>query len=56
MGKKMLAKCEDIIKSKYPTVKKITVISGVGARDYYRSRGYELSSEYMVKHVDTTSI
>ena len=26
-GKKMLEKCEDIIKSKYPTVKKIAVIS-----------------------------
>jgi elongator complex protein 3 len=26
-GKKMLQKCEDIIKQKYPTVKKIAVIS-----------------------------
>jgi isopentenyl diphosphate isomerase/L-lactate dehydrogenase-like FMN-dependent dehydrogenase len=56
MGKKMLIKCEDIIKSKYPTVKKIAVISGVGARDYYRSRGYELQGEYMVKDIDTMSI
>ncbi len=52
MGKKMLQKCEEIIKWKYPTVKKIAVISWVGAREYYRSRGYELCSEYMVKYID----
>ncbi len=53
MGKKMLQKCEDIIKQKYPSVKKIAVISWVGAREYYLSRGYELSSEYMTKYVDS---
>jgi elongator complex protein 3 len=55
-GKKMLQKCEDIIKQKYPTVKKIAVISWVGAREYYRSRGYELSNEYMVKNIDREDI
>lgn len=52
MGKQMLAKCEEIIKEWYPTVKKIAVISWIGARQYYRSRGYTLSSEYMVKNID----
>lgn len=55
-GKKMLQKCEDILNEKYPIVKKIAVISGVGAREYYRSRGYELKSEYMVKNIDTSNI
>jgi elongator complex protein 3 len=55
-GKKMLQKCEDILNEKYPTVKKIAVISGVWARQYYRMRGYELSSEYMVKNIDRRDI
>jgi elongator complex protein 3 len=52
MGKKMLAKCEDIVREKYKTVKKIAVISWVGARWYYRDRGYELQDEYMIKDID----
>jgi elongator complex protein 3 len=52
MGKKMLAKCEDIVREKYKTVKKIAVISWVGARWYYRDRGYELQDEYMMKEID----
>jgi histone acetyltransferase (RNA polymerase elongator complex component) len=52
MGKKMLAKCEDIVREKYKTVKKIAVISWVGARWYYRDRGYELRDEYMMKEID----
>ncbi len=52
MGKKMLQKCEEIIKQKYPTVNKIAIISWVGAREYYRTRGYKLQSEYMVKNID----
>ena len=30
-------------------MKKITVISGVGTRGYYRKFGYELKATYMVK-------
>jgi elongator complex protein 3 len=52
MGKKMLAKCEDIVREKYRSVKKIAVISWVGARWYYRDRGYELQDEYMMKNID----
>jgi elongator complex protein 3 len=29
--------------------KKISVISGVGVREYYRNLGYELEDNYMVK-------
>ncbi|NRH20635.1 tRNA uridine(34) 5-carboxymethylaminomethyl modification radical SAM/GNAT enzyme Elp3 [Candidatus Gracilibacteria bacterium] len=53
-GKKMLQKCEDICNEKYKSVKKIAVISGIGAREYYRNRGYELKNEYMIKNIDRT--
>jgi elongator complex protein 3 len=33
-------------------VKKISVISGVGVREYYRNLGYELEESYMVKRLD----
>ena len=29
--------------------KKIAVIAGIGTREYYRKRGYELRGTYMVK-------
>ncbi|MBX9809220.1 tRNA uridine(34) 5-carboxymethylaminomethyl modification radical SAM/GNAT enzyme Elp3 [Candidatus Gracilibacteria bacterium] len=51
-GKRMLAKCEEIISQKYSTVEKIAIISGVGAREYYVKRGYSQISEYMVKNID----
>ena len=31
--------------------KKISVISGVGARDYYKKIGYKLEKNYMVKRL-----
>jgi len=30
---------------------KISVISGIGVRDYYRKLGYKLVDNYMVKYV-----
>jgi len=46
-GKKLIKKAEEIAKkNKY---QKISVISGVGVRDYYRKLGYRLEREYMVK-------
>ena len=50
--KKMLKKCEDIINDKYLSVKRLAVISGVWAREYYLRLGYELKSEYMIKNID----
>ena len=32
-------------------IKKISVISGVGVREYYRKLGYELEGSYMVKEL-----
>lgn len=49
-GKKLLVEAEKLAKKAGYT--KISVISGVGVRDYYRKFGYELDGEYMVKTLD----
>ncbi len=47
LGKKLIKKAENIAKKNNKN--KITVISGVGVRGYYRKLGYKLKDEYMVK-------
>ncbi len=47
LGKKLLKKIEEI--SKNNGKNKIVVISGVGAREYYRKFGYKKEGPYMVK-------
>ena len=47
-----MAEAETIVREKYPKIKKIAVISGIGAREYYRKLDYMLEEEYMVKRVD----
>lgn len=47
-GKKLIIAAEKIAQQK--GYKKISVISGVGVRDYYRKLGYRLEKEYMVKY------
>ncbi|MBU0615498.1 MAG: tRNA uridine(34) 5-carboxymethylaminomethyl modification radical SAM/GNAT enzyme Elp3 [Nanoarchaeota archaeon] len=49
LGKKLLLKAEDIAKTYYK--KKMVVISGIGARDYYRKLGYRREGPYMVKQL-----
>ena len=48
-GKKMMAEAEMIVREKYPKIRKIAVISGIGAREYYRKIEYILEEEYMIK-------
>ncbi len=48
-GKKLLAEAERI--SKDYGMERIVVISGLGAREYYRKLGYELEGAYMVKSI-----
>jgi len=50
LGKKLIQMAEKIIKKDF-CIKKIAVISGIGARDYYRKLGYKLKDTYMVKNV-----
>jgi ELP3 family radical SAM enzyme/protein acetyltransferase len=47
IGKKLLEYAENI--AYQHGYQKIAVISGIGVRDYYRKRGYELVGTYMIK-------
>lgn len=49
LGKKLMAKAEDIAKER--GYKRVAVISAIGTREYYKSLGYELMGNYMVKEV-----
>lgn len=48
-GKKLVMEAERVARSKDYTLLK--VISGVGARGYYKSLGYRLSNNYMIKQL-----
>ncbi len=48
IGEKLLEFAEEIAREKYD---RIAVISGVGARDYYRKHGYRRRGNYMVKRI-----
>ena len=47
LGKMLMQKAEEIAKKK--GFKKLSVISGVGVREYYRKLGYKLEGDYMEK-------
>ena len=49
LGKKLMKKAEEIAKKE--RCKKISVISGVGVREYYKNLGYDLENTYMVKYL-----
>ncbi|MCK4453889.1 tRNA uridine(34) 5-carboxymethylaminomethyl modification radical SAM/GNAT enzyme Elp3 [Candidatus Parcubacteria bacterium] len=48
LGKKLIREAEKITKEKFK-LSKITVISGIGVRDFFRKAGYKLKDTYMVK-------
>lgn len=48
-GSRLLAEAEKIAKN--TGQEKLRVISGVGAREYYRKKGFELEGRYMVKRL-----
>ena len=50
LGKKLMKEAEKITKRDFK-LSKIAVISGVGAREYYRKLKYRLENEYMVKKI-----
>jgi elongator complex protein 3 len=47
LGKWLMSEAEKIAKDK--KIKKLSVISGVGVREYYQKLGYHLENTYMVK-------
>jgi elongator complex protein 3 len=50
LGEKLLHEAERITRMEFK-MDKISVLSGVGAREYYRSLGYHLEDSYMVKEL-----
>jgi len=50
LGKQLMLEAERIVK-KETSLKKIAVISGIGAREYYKKLGYRLMEEYMIKSI-----
>ena len=49
LGKKLMKKAEEISKQEH--INKLSVISGVGVRQYYKKLGYKLEDDYMVKRL-----
>ena len=49
-GKQLLSRAEEITRNEY-SLRKIKVISGVGAREYYRKLNYKFEDPYMVKEL-----
>ena len=47
IGKLLIKKAEEITKKN--NIKKLSIISGVGVREYYKNLGYKLEKDYMVK-------
>ena len=50
LGKMLLQKAEEITKEN--KIKKLSIISGIGVREYYKKLGYNLEGFYMVKNVE----
>ncbi len=50
LGKKLILEAEKIVKKEFG-LNKISVISGVGVRNYYRKIGYTLKDTYMIKNL-----
>lgn len=49
LGKRLMLEAEKLAKQK--GYKKMSVISGVGVRQYYRKMGYKLKQTYMIKNI-----
>jgi len=50
LGERLLGKAEEIAKKELQT-DRLLVLSGVGAREYYRLLGYDLRGAYMAKQL-----
>jgi elongator complex protein 3 len=50
LGERLLVEAERIARREF-NVDRLSVLSGVGAREYYRSLGYILKGAYMVKNL-----
>ncbi|MHC1578560.1 MAG: hypothetical protein ACXQTH_02340, partial [Dehalococcoidia bacterium] len=50
LGEKLLREAEGIAREEFKAAR-LSVLSGVGVREYYRSLGYVLEGAYMVKEL-----
>jgi len=50
LGRRLIKEAEKITKKDF-NLRKIAVIAGIGAREYFRSLGYKLKDTYMVKEI-----
>ena len=50
LGKKLIREAEKIAQKEFG-LKKIAVIAGIGARDYFRKLGYQLRETYLIKKI-----
>jgi len=50
LGKKLIKQAEKITKKEFG-LSKLAVISGIGARPYYKKLGYKLKNSYMIKNL-----
>jgi elongator complex protein 3 len=50
LGKALLREAERIAREEFKA-SQLLVLSGVGAREYYRESGYHLEGDYMVKEL-----
>jgi len=50
LGRKLIKATEKIVKKEF-RLKRLSVISGIGARGYFRKLGYKLKNTYMVKEI-----
>jgi len=55
LGKSLLVEAERIAREEFHSGQ-ITVLSGVGAREYYRGEGYRAEGEYMVKNLTNNEL
>ena len=55
LGRKLIQEAEKIAKKEFG-LKKIAVISGIGARQYYRKLKYRLRNTYMVKTLESSNV
>lgn len=54
LGKKLIKEAEKIAKNEFG-LRKITAISGIGVRPYWRKLGYKLKNTYMIKSLRSLS-
>jgi elongator complex protein 3 len=47
LGKELMSEAERIVRKN--KINKLTIISGVGVRGYYKKLGYKLKDTYMIK-------